>query len=332
MKAGQFLTADYNGNSIVISANTLHVNANIGFVGASCTASVMPFTLGVLQSIQLSVEKGRREFVALEIKNAVRSGKGGSYYDHYLFLIPIVWKNEKLFANLDEEFVSSSGCLIQLTEELDISITTGEQRFSTCRNGWGDEQCPAFVSKKKKLIDCGYRIVNNPNLLCQFAVGKISLKALEESASPDGRSTAEIERDELRSQLMKSSAIIAEQSGENNLLRFHLAESSAENNKHLGTITELAGEVNRQSTAGLEAKKHFEKVLAEAKQLNEENSILKETLDRTANNMDKRIEINRIFAKGMDEIKKILRAGWPFGKIGKVDKVLKKIYDEIDKS
>ena len=192
MKASQFLTVAVEKNSAVISANMPHVNASMTFAGASCPASVSPVTYGI-QSLQVSVPTGENALVALRVIHLTRTGKGvGTIHDNYQFLIPIKWENGKLIVGLEEVLVPPADRLLQLASNLDVSITTSGQLFTTCHNEWTPGY-PAFEEKKAKCLGDGKRIVEDPGLLLRFALGQATLEDLEAAATLDKRSQTERE-------------------------------------------------------------------------------------------------------------------------------------------
>lgn len=158
------------------------VHSKLRFVGASCSASVLPGTgtdtcLGI-SSFTIQVEKGKPGVIALvgDFNEAV----GQRVTDRTeRCLIPILWNGDTLEIKPHLPFVSRPDCLGQIVgNDLTITCPNGK-RFSTCHRTMFGE-----VSNRQKFQQIqadGYAIVLDGNLLCRFLVGEATLGEVEKA-------------------------------------------------------------------------------------------------------------------------------------------------------
>jgi len=163
----------------------------ITFLGASCTSSVKPGECS-LDCVTLLPLKNVDAVVALT--TIYGSNSKGSSSVHSGGLVKLVWRDEKLFIDMDDVFMSPTDRLGQVVEQSgDIFVTTNGQMFGTCRDQWGSYDLRSWTNKKDAYVKKGIRIVDDASLICRYLAGQATLAELEAAASGDLR-TAEYVR------------------------------------------------------------------------------------------------------------------------------------------
>lgn len=186
MKASHILSCRAENGVAVIRMDTA-TSGSMMFIGASCTASTPAFTYGV-QDVTITPSREESGVVALRVTRETFTGKGiGVHRDEFNFLIPFTWGNGRLVVDLEQPFLGTPDRLGQLVGDGDLTVMTDGQRFTTCRNPWVQLDYPAFLEKKEKMVSQGCRIVEDPNLICEFLAGKKDLADLVAAASLDRR-------------------------------------------------------------------------------------------------------------------------------------------------
>ena len=185
MKANTLLSCRTENGSAVID---LKYSGWLMLIGASCKVSITPMTK-YLNSISFAVPEGQKAVIAITAVHVLQ-GKH-SQEEHGRFLIPVFWKEKTLMVDLEQPFVPHPDRLGQITCDEDLLVWVGEQKFIACPPhvlGKAD-----LKKKREKLIAEGYRVVDDPNLLCRYMVGQATVEDLKAAATLDRRSQVERE-------------------------------------------------------------------------------------------------------------------------------------------
>jgi hypothetical protein len=197
MRANECLSVKAVGTTATFTHNSA---GWMYFRGASCIASLPPNGGGRVNMVSVSIPHGQQAVVALNATKAVADDRGRTHYEEGSFLIPIIWEDNKMVVDLDSPFIAAPDRLGQIDEQSRLVVTVGNQRFASSLCVDEPANSLKINGDGAILVEKGFRFVKDPNLLCKFLVGDISLDMLEEAASPDGRSASEIELDGLREQ------------------------------------------------------------------------------------------------------------------------------------
>lgn len=186
MKASNILSCRAENGVAVIRMDTT-TSGSIMFIGASCTASTPAFTYGI-QDVTITPAREESGVVALRVTRETFTGKGiGVHRDEFNFMVPFAWNNGRLMVDLEQPFLGTPDRLGQIVGDGELTVMTDGQRFTSCRNAWVQPDYPAFLEKKEKMVSQGYRIVEDPNLLCEFLAGKKDMVDLQAAATLDRR-------------------------------------------------------------------------------------------------------------------------------------------------
>ncbi len=193
------MNAAVNGNSASLS-NGSHVQMT--FIGASCNAGLSPMTNSSI--IPFGPEKGRNAVVAV---TTYYNPPGKDPIEKDQFFIGSTWEGDKLIVNLNQNFISPLGRLGSINDNGDIETLANGQRFISIN--------PAYHSlgenlrkEKDRLIEKGYRIIDDPNLICKYLIGDANEADLEFAATEDNRSQTERELGKAQQQLAEQAGVL----------------------------------------------------------------------------------------------------------------------------
>ncbi len=191
MGCGGLMSARVGQGSVAFVSNDLITR--LSFFGASCTANVLPLT-GSLSSIVLVPKKGKNAVVAFCLTQ-IPNSKHSVRMDSYQILVLQAREGEEHVVDMNTQFVSFEGRLGSLTNN-GLLVTFGTQGFIS-----PNVNAESFEEKKKELIEQGFRVVKDPNLLCEFLAGDIGPEDLRAAATLDQRSLIERELEEVKGEL-----------------------------------------------------------------------------------------------------------------------------------
>lgn len=158
------------------------------FIGGSGWISLRP-SGSSNSAITITAGTGNSGVVVIKVTNTSDRQSQSS-----IFMVPINWIDAKMVIDLDKPYVSRPDRLLQVNSEGQITVTTPEFTFTA----------PSIAADRKKLVDEGHRLVDDPNLLCRFVVGQATLADLEAAATLDKRD--QIERDLAQAQIKAQNA------------------------------------------------------------------------------------------------------------------------------
>lgn len=193
MKPSSRMSATASGGAAVISNDP---NVTFLFVGASCQASLQPMTPNV-DSLSLSVEKGKNAVVSIRARYSYAT-RGTAHLEFNQFLVGLSWKDDKLVVDLEKNFISPLGRLANMDESGNLQTLANGQRFVALHP----------ESKKEDWTIKGYRIIDDPNLICKYLIGDANEADLEFAATEDNRSQTERELGKARQQLAEQADVL----------------------------------------------------------------------------------------------------------------------------
>ncbi len=188
-----------NGNSAMLS-NDSHVS--LTFIGASCNAGLLPMTKANI--ITFSPEKGRNAVIAV---TTYYNPPGKDPIQKDQFFIGATWEEGVLVVNLNKNFISPLGRLGSINDDGDIETLANGQRFISINT----KQHPLdehLQKEKDRLIAKGYRLIDDPNLICKYLIGDANEADLEFAATEDNRSQTERELGKARQQLAEQTDVL----------------------------------------------------------------------------------------------------------------------------
>jgi hypothetical protein len=184
MKASAYLSVSVSGNAATL-AIPFHPG-HLMVLAASCATSIernIP-----CQQLSISVNTGEDAVVIIK----QRRGKEKMGFDLFTYIISVTWSGSKMCVELDSPYVPHPDRLLAVDDNDMISVVTDGQRF---------------VFKDRKTVDDDtewqkkkFRVVNNPEILCRFALQQASLEDLIASATLDMRGQVERDLQQLREQ------------------------------------------------------------------------------------------------------------------------------------
>ena len=189
MKPSARMSVAVSAGSAVLSND--HYNL-LTFIGASCNAGLSPMTMHV-SMIPFTPEKGKDAVVAV---TSYYNPPGKTPTQNDQFFIGVTWEGEKLIVNLDQNFVSPLGRLGSINDHGNIETLANGQRFISINLGYYSVEGPGLQKEKDRLIAKGYRLIDDPNLICKYLVGDVIAEDLELAATEDKRTETERKLDE----------------------------------------------------------------------------------------------------------------------------------------
>ncbi|MEK9131608.1 MAG: hypothetical protein AAB447_01715 [Patescibacteria group bacterium] len=171
-----------NGGAVVISARYPNERgySHFHFVAASCSASAKSGARD-LSSVTLQIPPGdKNQVIALRV--CAHEPKSASYLID--LILTTSWVNGRLVIDCDRPFVPSIGALGQVSQlvgvnySVDLSVFVGGKRFTSCNPDCNEKYT---AEKAKRLVEDGYAIVPDGNLLCRLLIGEATLEEVEKA-------------------------------------------------------------------------------------------------------------------------------------------------------
>lgn len=211
-----FLKVKVEGLNVLLMPVTS--NVTIRLVGSSCRASC-PVPSSSLNSVVFVLQKGQDAVVAITVIHDPGAKSQNTYVRQ---IVGLKWINEKVVIDLDTPFLSPEGRLGNIDSQDDLMVQVGEQWFVAVFDNWHGRYSENYKEKKDKALKAGYRLVDDPNLLCRYLIGEATVEELEVAATADRRTQLELALANVSSNLDVKTAELAEKTAKLDRVMFEL--------------------------------------------------------------------------------------------------------------